>query len=185
MGRHPQLAEEVFRKAYYKCGGSVVAIADELSVTRMTVYNYCRRYEVKPKTLKPALRSMDLYNDYVGHQSIRTLGRKYKLNSLTVRDRLLKAVKEIWSGDNPPTFPKPTRVFEIKIIKALIENGNMPIGKTIPIAMLGRALSIHQRYVEEYMARIHAKAQAASNGDEGLRSKSKHSSRVVHSDGNG
>lgn len=167
MGRHRVLTQDKFREAYERHNGIVGEIAKALNLSRPTIYQYCKRFGFSPRLAeRDRGQMMAVYNDYHGYASLKTLARKHRLHHLTVKYHIVEAINHIWAHDPPMGFPKPESVYDVKIVKALLQNMRVPVNKAIPSYELGRHLRLSQNYIDRYLQRMNeanaAKASKAS-----------------------
>lgn len=188
MGRtSTTISEKQFRKAYIKGHGVVSNIAPLLGVTRMTVYNYCKRWpQYQPKlNQRHKQLSENLFNEYRGRVTVNQLAEKYNISATMVRIYVEKYARQLWKREQIK-FPFPQSLSEFKVVKVLMENAEKPIGKTIPTFEIGPRIGIPQSTVEDYLKRYADQTAKKSPGENGrIRPITKPTRGSVHRAGDG
>ena len=125
MSRPKALTKEQFLKAYAK-NKSVVDLAIALGVCEMTVRNYLIAFGLNvTSTVEKKKLAVDVYNAYRDKASLTHLTKQFNCDLATIRYYIRRGMITIYSGKNPPKWPRPYLLSHIKIIHALEENPSL------------------------------------------------------------
>ena len=162
MGRNQAVSKDQFLKAYQK-QKSVKEIAKTLELTVASVYLYIRRYGLKiPTKSKERTRNRladEVFLHYRGMQTIRALSIQYGVKRVTVRRYIERGIELLYHSENPPRWPIPLKLSQIKIVKALMDadkcNDPGYFGETDQIAadtnLPIRTVAEYQEYASEIL----------------------------------
>jgi hypothetical protein len=124
MGRKNLISENEFLQAYKQCS-TLQELARTLKLNYRTVHNYLHRYGLKsiisPEFLVKKNLAKKVYKCYGGLTSISDLALRFNIPRKTTREYIQRGVDELYDGLNPPEWPKPWKLHQIKIVKYLID----------------------------------------------------------------
>jgi len=120
MGRKRKYTRDEFRKAYKQCS-SVKELAQHLSLSTPTVYNYLSRFNLKPyETHKESELSRRIASMYRFDVTTVELAQKFEVSRETIYWHLRKFVLYPKRYRLTEKYPPPKKVDHIKVIHALL-----------------------------------------------------------------
>lgn len=124
MGRKPALTKTEFMKQYRKTK-PIRQLAAELGVTTMTVRAYLTKFGLDhPRSQEKRDRekmAAKIFKHYRGQRTLRSLAKQFGLSLVSVRYCIEQQMMAWYRSDDPPSWPIPLKVSQIKIVKELVE----------------------------------------------------------------
>lgn len=121
MGRKVLYSKKEFVKAYKKAK-SFKELASVLQVSIPTLFNYLKRYKLKPYKALVSSLPFTIAKAFVYDNTIRDLSKKFNLSPSVIRYHLEKFVLYPARFSLTSDWSSPNKVSHIKVINALMAN---------------------------------------------------------------
>jgi len=159
MAQKLNMAKEKFLKTYDE-SESLAVICRKLNITRSQMRYYLRKYHISEPSSKrlEMLEKQEAFKDEVffhfrSMRTMRSLAIEYNISLPVLREIIQSRIEKMYNVKDPPIWPKPKTIAQIKITKLLIIADEYHDWHSIhDIDQMARDTWLPRKSVEEYYA---------------------------------